>query len=287
MAVLGQGQGHGGFSLLHALGIGYGSSIGLNLKCRIRLLDKAPKRGPEDKSGVLEATLEAWKAAGNELPAKNLYWAVRSDIPASQGLKSSAALSVAAIRALMDATDVELSAADIVDIAARAQLESGVSLTGSVDDAWAAVEAGWKLVDPNRPAAQGVLLEGELESADEYTVLIVLRGEREKNPDPELFAMAGPQFQQALKSLEHGDPLSAMLLNGRAVATALRDPLGRKIANNMASWGATTAGMSGSGPAIVALFSSAAVPIIDRIRSTFEQQGLDVIQTSLLLHLEE
>ncbi len=46
MAVIGEGEGHGGFSLLHALGAGYGCSIGLDLSVKVRLRDNEPKIVP-------------------------------------------------------------------------------------------------------------------------------------------------------------------------------------------------------------------------------------------------
>ena len=39
MAVIGEGEGHGGFTLLHALGAGYGCSVGIDLSTKVRLRD--------------------------------------------------------------------------------------------------------------------------------------------------------------------------------------------------------------------------------------------------------
>ncbi len=98
-------------------------------------------------------------------------------------MKSSAAVSVAAIKALCDATDIELENADIVDISAAAQLAAGVSLTGSYDDSWAATEGGWKLIDSNAADARsGLLLEAIGPSSEDWTVLLVLRGDRTERP---------------------------------------------------------------------------------------------------------
>ena len=58
MAVIGEGEGHGGFSLLHALGAGYGCSIGLDLSVKVRLRDNEPKNSADDPNGVLAAVVD-------------------------------------------------------------------------------------------------------------------------------------------------------------------------------------------------------------------------------------
>ena len=68
MAILGSGNAHGGCSLLHAAGLGYGASIGLDLPLAVRLLDKPSKRDIKDPDELLPAILDAWIAGGYEFP---------------------------------------------------------------------------------------------------------------------------------------------------------------------------------------------------------------------------
>ena len=70
MAVLGAGKANGGCSLLHAAGLGYGASIGLDIPIAVRLLDKPSKRESNDPDGLLPAIVDAWLEAGFELPKK-------------------------------------------------------------------------------------------------------------------------------------------------------------------------------------------------------------------------
>ena len=278
MGVIGSGAAHGGVSFLHALGAGYGCSGGISLTTRVRLRDDKPNKPADDPNGVLPAVVEAWQQAGFEKPAEELHWQARSTVPIGQGLKSSAALAVAAVRALAEASEVELENSEIVDIAAAAQLAAGVSLTGSVDDAWAAVEPGWKIIDPRLPAAEGILMEGDLPNPDEWSILIILRGERDLLPDGPRFAQASPQFSKAIAAMEQGALLVALTENGRAVSTALGDGPGRRVASDLLVWGARAAGISGSGPAIVAVVSNSNEITLRRIRQLAEARGLEVIQ---------
>mgnify|MGYP001296565544 FL=1 len=284
MAVLGSGNSNGGCSLLHAAGIGYGASLALDLPVRVRLLDKESKRTLDDPDGLLEQVLNAWKNAGHPVPEGELHWSVKSEIPPRQGLKSSSAISVAAIKALCDATGLELENADIIDIAAAAQLSAGVSITGSYDDSWAALEGGWKLVDANaEDARSGLLLESEGPSSDDWTVILVCRGDREKRPELEDFTSHQQAFAQALNALQEGKELVALTWNGRGVVGALNDPVGRRLTNDAFVNGGRAAGISGSGPAIVIFASAVSRPTIERIKKWYSKyDSMEVIETKVI-----
>ena len=238
LAVLGNGNAHGACSLLHAAGLGYGASIALDLPVAVRLLDSPSKRDLDDPDELLDQVLAAWTAAGHELPegkpAEAFHWAVASKIPPRQGLKSSAAIAVAALRALADATSTDLETAEIVAMAAQAQIDAGVSLTGSIDDAWACAANGWKLIDPQAESIQeGVLLESPGPQPDDWYVLLVCRGDRERKPELEDFVPHAGAFQQALSALQEGRELVALTWNGRAMLSVLGDMLGRKLTNDV------------------------------------------------------
>ena len=284
MAVLGTGNANGGCSLLHAAGLGYGASLALDLPVKVRLLDKEAKRSLEDPDGLLDAVLESWKNAGLTIPEGDLFWSVNSKVPPRQGLKSSAAVSVAAIRALCSATEIELENADIVDLSAAAQLSSGVSLTGSYDDSWAAVDGGWKLINSNaEDARSGLLLESIGPAADDWTVLLVLRGDRIERPELEDFSGHQQSFSQALTALQDGKDLVALTLNGRGVVGALNDTDGRRMTNDAFVSGARAAGISGSGPAIVIFAPANNNPIIERLIRWYEKfDGVEIIKTSVI-----
>ena len=257
MAVLGTGTSNGGCSLLHAAGLGYGASLALDLPVTVRLLDKQSKRVLDDPDDLLGTILQIWRDSNLPLPDGELFWLVKSEIPPRQGLKSSSAVAVAAIKALCDASDYSLDNADIVDLAAAAQIRSGVSITGSYGDSWAALEGGWKLIDANAADARsGVLLESPGPNSEDWNVLLVCRGDRERRPEIEDFSFHQQAFVQALNALQEGNDLVALTWNGRGVVGAVNDPVGRKLTNDAFVNGARAAGISGSGPAI-AIFSPA------------------------------
>ena len=288
MAVLGKGNAHGACSLLHAAALGYGANIALDLPVTVRLLDRPSKRDVKDDDGVLASLLQAWVDDGRPLPegfeVKDLHWGVSSKIPKKQGLKSSAAVCIAGLRALCAATDAMLEPHELVHLSAQAQLASGVSLTGSIDDAWACMEPGWKLIDVQSPIADGVLMDEPVLNPDDWTVLLVLRGPRETMPSLEDFASQVTAFQQALNALQERKPLVAMTWNGRGTVAALRDIEGRKMANDSFMNSARAAGVSGSGPALVIVVPRRLGATLERLKSWYSARfpEAEVIETSFL-----
>lgn len=275
MAVLGQGSAHGACSLLHAAGTGYGASMALDLPIMVRVLDKKSKRDVHDNDGLLPHIVAAWMAAGHELPIEqeSLHWAVQSKIPAREGLKSSSALCVAAVRALCDSTDTALESHELVAIAVDAQLRAGITLTGSIDDTWACVSGGWKLINANEAdVAQGVLLEGNGPASEDWMVLLVSRGQRETRPALEDFLPHQQHFVQALNAIQDGNELVALTLNGRGVIGATKDHKARILANDALVNGARAAGLSGSGTALVIVIPVQLEGVIQRIKMWYENK---------------
>ena len=284
MAVLGQGSAHGACSLLHAAGTGYGASIALDLPILVRVLDRKSKREVHDNDGLLPHIVAAWMAAGHELPIEqeSLHWAVQSKIPAREGLKSSSAICVAAVRALCDSTDTALELHELVAIAVDAQLRAEITLTGSIDDTWACATGGWKLINANEAdVAQGVLLEGDGPAREDWMVLLVSRGPRETRPALEDFVPHQQQFIQALNAIQDGNELVALTLNGRGVIGATKDHRARILANDALVNGARAAGVSGSGTAIVIVIPIQLEGVIKRIKSWYEQKHpeFNIIET--------
>jgi len=288
MAILGEGEAHGACSLLHAAALGYGASLALNLPITVRLLDKPSKNELNDEDNLLSFVFDAWDAHNAEYPhgltRNDLHWSVRSKIPKKQGLKSSSALCVAAVRALSDAVSGDLSEQEIVRIAIDAQIRSGISLTGSMDDTWACATPGWKLIDTQAPFEEHIILEGDGPKPDDWTVLLLLRGERNVRPAIEDFIPHQAAFQQALVALQDGNELVALTWNGRGMASVLNDIQGRKMSNDSFVVSARAAGITGSGPAIVIVVPNHHQPTIDRITSWYTMRNPDVelIETNFL-----
>ena len=289
MAILGSGEAHGACSLLHAAGTGYGSSIALDLPVAVRLLDKPSKRELKDPDGLLDAVVGVWTDNGydlpNELKPEELHWAIASKIPPKQGLKSSAAVSIAALRSLCDATEIDLETHRLVELSAQAQFQAGVSLTGSIDDSWACSTKGWKLIDINSDTIEeGVIIQGRGPESSDWTVLIISRDKEKQPVTLEDFQPFFNDFQQALSAIQEGDLLNSITWNGRAVSGVLEDGEGRRMANDAFVNGARAAGISGSGPAVIIIIPSITPQTTKRIKSLFStgKYNCTIIETTFL-----
>ena len=289
MAVIGTGQAHGACSLLHAAGTGYGASLSLDLPVIVKALDRPSKRELNDPDNLLSAVVDTW--VENELPLPDglekddIHWAVASKIPQSRGLKSSAAISIAAVKALCEATQTSLDDADIVSLSSQAQTASGVSITGSIDDSWACLTKGWKLIDANaEDISSGVIMEGAGLNPDDWIVLIAAREPRKSRPQLEDFAPMFNEFEKALIALQQGELLNCLTINGRAMCAVTNDIQGRKIANDAFINGARSSGLSGSGPAVVIVIPSLVKSSADRIKSTLQRlmPADQIIETKFL-----
>ena len=289
MAVIGTGQAHGACSLLHAAGTGYGASIALDLPIIVKALDRPSKRQLEDSDGVLPAVVDAWVSNGLALPegleANDIHWAVASKIPQNRGLKSSAALSVAGIKALCEATNTDLSDFEIVSLSSQAQMNAGVSITGSIDDSWACLTKGWRLINANAEDIEsGVVMSGPGPNPDDWIVLIAARDERKSRPELENFAPLFQEFEKALIALQQGEILNCLTINGRAVCSVTNDLQGRRIANDAFINGARASGVSGSGPAVVIIIPSLVRSSAERIKSALSRlmSSDQIIETKFL-----
>ena len=266
MSVLGTGTANGGISVLHAAGLGKGCSVGIELQCEVRLVEG--ETSPSDEHGLLEAVMQVWAESGYPR-FDDAGWEIDSEIPIGQGLKSSSALACAALKALDQASWTGLSDYEIVDMAVEAQIRAGCTITGSMDDAWAAISVGWKLVDPSVPARESVLMEGDLE--EDLEVIIGLRGHRATSADSIDFKSQTKLFERALASLSNGSLLSAISTNGMAVSAAMNDDDSLRLCNSLIVRGALAAGISGSGPAVAAICLTGSEDAAEILKDSCEQ----------------
>ena len=274
MKVLGQGESNGAISILHALGLGRGCSIGIQLTTKVQIVED-PVDIEDDRNGLLVAVEKCWRDRGLPIPDQ-FGWKVDSSIPIGQGLKSSSALSCAALRALNSYAWTGLSNSEIADIAAKSQLISNCARTGSMDDNWASLEPGWKLVDPALSASESIILQGDVETS--LSVLIILRGKRLVEISADAFSQHEQIFERSLASVMRGSILDALSSNGMAVAAATDDQEALRICNLSIASGAIAAGISGSGPSIAIVCFQEDSTSLSKL---FSESGLEVISTGI------
>ncbi len=184
---------------------------------------------------------------------------VDSEIPVSRGLKSSSAVANAVVLASARALGLELEPLQIIGIGIEAALEAKVTVTGAFDDACASFFGGIVVTDN---AAR------EIVKADRFPgdLMAVLHIPKRAIPKPSLaakdFSSIRPQVEEAYRLALRGEYFRALERNSAAYAPILE--VDESPARRARAAGAVAAGITGAGPAILALAKPAHVESVAR-----------------------
>jgi shikimate kinase len=241
----------GAATIVNAIPTGLGAAFGITLEAdaEVSLTEtggfsyRGAPEGAELVEGCVNSVLER---AG--IGRRGVSVRVESDIPPSRGLKSSSAVSNAVVLATARAADVELNDDEVLGLAITESLRAGVTVTGAFDDA-AACLFGGAVVTDNRQ--RKILSRGKL--GDSLSVVVHVPERRiEKCAVKALdFSPARGESEEAIRLALAGEYAKAIELNSRACARVLG--LSEEVAEFARAKGALAAGISGTGPATVAL----------------------------------
>ena len=252
----GQAVAHGAVSIINAFATGKGGAMGIDLWTRSRVSLKEHHKGvsgfvtsdPSESSELIvtvaEKTLEhygyAGKVGGEVVTTSNL--------PIAVGLKSSSAAANATALATAAALGEQPDEDVLLEIGVESSLQSGVSLTGALDDSYASYHGGVVLADNLRRKVEKVFNIPR----DVRLLLLVPQRKRytgtlNKSQFKPIQRIVDIAYREALA----GNIWDAMTLNGFAYSTILQEDLGPAIAALRA--GAVGVGLTGKGPTIVSV----------------------------------
>ena len=184
---------------------------------------------------------------------------VDSEIPVSRGLKSSSAVANAVVLASARALGLELEPLQIIGIGVEAALEAKVTVTGAFDDACASFFGGIVVTDN---AARKIVKVDRFPEG----LMAVLQIPKRLITKPSLaakdFAPIRPQVEHAYRLALQGDYFHALELNSAAYAPILE--IDETPARRARAAGAMAAGITGAGPAILALAKPGHVDAVSR-----------------------
>ena len=184
---------------------------------------------------------------------------VDSEIPPSRGLKSSSAVANAVVLASARALGLDLEPLQIIGMGIEAAFEAEVTLTGAFDDACASFFGGIVVTDN---AARKIV------KVDRFAggLMAVLQIPKRTITKPSLaakdFASIRPRVDEAYRLALRGDYFHALELNSAAYAPLLE--IDESPARRARAAGAVAAGITGAGPAILALVKPAHVETVAR-----------------------
>lgn len=201
-------------------------------------------------SGAQRVLRRSRRKAGLEL-------SVDSEIPISRGLKSSSAVANAVVLASARALGLELEPFQIIRIGVDAALDAGVTITGAFDDACASFFGGIVVTD-NR--ARKLLVADRFPEGLVAAVQVPQRMITKPSLKGKDFSSIRPRVEEAFRLALRGDYFRAMEVNSAAYAPILG--IDETPAIRARAAGAMAAGVTGAGPAIIALVKPAHVEAV-------------------------
>jgi len=248
---------HSAVTIVNAMATGKGAAVGLDLWTWAKVvLTQSPGNivcrnlvEPGDDQ-LMRIIVKNIFREFNLLERYGAIVETRSNIPVAVGLKSSSAASNAISLATIKAMGIEIDRYQIVRLGVTSSLEAGVTITGAFDDACACYFGG--LMITNNRTCQ--VLEHFMPSLD-FSAVVYVPSTKKYTKDVDVSGLNKIRpiielaFQEALK----GNYWFALTLNGLAYSEVFgydTDPVRRAIFS-----GAVAAGLTGKGPAFVAIVS--------------------------------
>ena len=264
---------HGAATVVNAISTGRGAALGVDLwtKARVELNRQAGEvtalihGEPYEKTHLVVAVVrkvlrrhEANKTFGAQVET-------RSNIPIARGMKSSSVVANAVALATTAALGKRTRDDEILMDSVDAAVEAGVTITGAFDDAAASYYGGLVVTDNT----QRMILKRERIS-EEYRALFHVPSEKSytANIDIGKFRKLARISELAHRMALDGHHWEALILNGFAHSIVLGwEP---NVAVEAIDAGAIASGLSGKGPATVAIVARDRVRKVRAAMSRFE-----------------
>jgi shikimate kinase len=267
----------GAGTIVNAIATGKGAAFGLAFRATA-IAESAPrKEGIQVQViGNVDPTLAmgcAKRVLRRSRRRANLLVRVDSEIPVSRGLKSSSAVANAVVLASARALETELEPLQIINIGVEAALEAKVTLTGAFDDACASFFGGIVVTDNK---ARKIVKVDQFPEGLMAVVQIPRRIITKPSLAAKDFSPIRLKVDEAYRLALQGEYFRALELNSAAYAPVL--DIDETPARRARAAGAMAAGVTGAGPAILALVKPA---YVDDVALALDDGESEVRVTSL------
>jgi shikimate kinase len=254
---IGEAIAFGAATIVNAMATGKGAAFGINLWTKAKVILKKgnfikvkilsdSKENPALAEKVIEKIFKKFNING-----LGAYVETESNIPIARGLKSSSVAANAIALAATAALKEKLSDLELINLGVEAALEAKVTVTGAFDDACASYFGNIVVTDNIKRKVEAfyslnkdfeVLIYAPKEKS--YTINVNI------NKIKKLAFLVDYAYKEALK----GNFWEAMSLNGLIYSAVLG--YNSEVAIEALLHGAVAAGLSGKGPAFVAVASN-------------------------------
>jgi shikimate kinase len=272
---------YGAVTIVNAMATGNGAALGVKLWTRAKVTLTSHRGSvlgknlsdPDEEDGLAEETVKSVFRRLGYTKRLGAIVETQSNIPIAAGLKSSSAASNAVALACVKALGAKTSDIDVVKLGVEASLRAGVTLTGAFDDACACYLGGVVITDNLKRR-----IIKRFKPGNRFRVLIHVPKWKKytHDVDPAPLKEIRPIVRFAYREALRGNYWNSLTLNGLAYSNAF----GYDTTSTMAALnaGAVAAGLTGKGPAVVAIVRDS-----DRenIRAVWRRLGGRLIETSI------
>ncbi len=263
---------HGAISIVNAIAMGKGSTLGITLKTEATIMTSQGKGVILESDNKTISSRLVNRVIQKVVPKKvldktKLKISIRSEIPTGYGLKSSSAISSAVALVCAKLFRPKWNDYQILIAGVEASIETKVSITGAYDDACGCYYGGFIVTDNYKRK----IIKSE-KGPRNLTSVIFIPKSRKRGKVKNLKNLS-VVFEQAWEMARNSDYWNAMILNGLATSSILNSE--PKIITDLIEKGALGATISGNGPAIAAVAKKEDIQNIKKVFSSM--QGKTII----------
>ena len=258
---------HGAISLVNAIAIKKGATLGIALKVEATVEASSgngiilKSKNKSLSSRLINKTVEKI-VSKKDLEQNKITITLDSEIPTGYGLKSSSAISSAVALACAKIFKSKFTDRQILLAGVDASIESKVSITGAFDDACSCYYGGFNVTDNAKKKRI------HFEKGPTNLVVVIFIPKNRKRGNLKNLKPLSSVFEKAWELARKANYWEAMIINGLTTASILNsDP---EIITSLIEKGALGASVSGNGPAVAAITKKENEANIKKVFSTLE-----------------
>lgn len=258
---------HGAISLVNAIAIKKGATLGIALKVEATVESSSGKgiilkfKNKSISSRLINKTVEKI-VSKKDLEQNKITITLDSEIPTGYGLKSSSAISSAVALACAKIFKSKFTDKQILLAGVDASIESKVSITGAFDDACSCYYGGFNVTDNAKKKRI------HFEKGPTNLVVVIFIPKNRKRGNLKNLKPLSSVFEKAWELARKANYWEAMIINGLTTASILNsDP---EIITSLIEKGALGASVSGNGPAVAAITKKENEANIKKVFSALE-----------------
>lgn len=280
--MIGEAIAYGAATIINAIATGYGGAFGVKLWTRARVVlnnEAGIVKGrilsdTSESTRLIECAVRRVLREFNLLGKYGAYVETDSNIPIARGLKSSSVAANAIVLATLSALGKTLDDLSIVKLGVEASIDAKVTVTGAFDDACASYFGNAVLTDNSKMRiVKNFVLD------EDYSVLFLVPREKAYTSEVNVkrLRLIAPQVMVAYNEALKGNIWQALTLNGMIYSSALGHSLEPVL--DALELGAIAAGLTGKGPAIVAVVDERGK--LEELKERWRDYKGDIIETSV------